>query len=163
MWEALAHRTSDWIVVLEDDAIPVPDFRAQLAQALTAAPTPVVSLYLGRKRPPQWQQRVSAALRRTFADDACWITANHMLHAVAIAVRADLVPSLLAHRTRLPWDEHFTTWAQRHGVSYTVPSLVDHADTGTLIAHRDGEPRPCGRVAWLCGRRTAWTDKAVTM
>ena len=45
----------EWSVILEDDAQPVQDFPDQLTQALTVAPTPIVSLYLGRRRPPHFQ------------------------------------------------------------------------------------------------------------
>ena len=46
----LWHQTNpaDWSVTLEDDAVPCKDFRRQLTQALTVAPTNICSLYLGR-------------------------------------------------------------------------------------------------------------------
>jgi len=51
-WELTTTLPAAWAAVLEDDAQPVPGFLTQAAQALTAAPEPVVSLYLGRTRLP---------------------------------------------------------------------------------------------------------------
>jgi GR25 family glycosyltransferase involved in LPS biosynthesis len=165
VWETLIGKISDWCVVVEDDALPVPDFRAQLDEALTVSPTPIVSLYLGRERPPHWQTRIEQAIHKAESVDACFITSNYLLHAVATAIRTPLLPSMLLHKTRLPWDEHLTAWATKHGhrIAYTTPSLVDHADTDTLIAHRDGQPRTPGRVAWQYGQRDNWTTSTIPM
>ncbi|CQD07193.1 bacteriophage protein [Mycolicibacterium conceptionense] len=39
-------RGAQWLVILEDDAVPVTGFRDQLDAALITAPAPIVSLYL---------------------------------------------------------------------------------------------------------------------
>src|SRR5690606_8297214 len=82
VWEVLADASAEWVCVLEDDAVPSPNFLAQITAALTVAPSPVVSLYLGRSRPPGVQSRIQGAIRRLDAEGACWITADRMLHAV---------------------------------------------------------------------------------
>lgn len=158
-------RGADFLVVLEDDALPVPGFRDQLAAALITTPAPIVSLYLGRSRPPQWQPRIADAVEKADANDASWITSGHLLHAVGYAVRTELAPSLLGHVTDLPVDEGISAWArtQRHQVAYTHGSLVEHADGPTLISHRDRQPRPPGRVAWRVGGRDTWTSRSVEL
>ena len=156
---------STWSIVLEDDAVPVDDFRRQAEQALVMAPSPIVSFYLGKRRPPHWQNRICHAVAQAANDDASWIISTHLLHAVGYAIRTELLPSLLDHTSARPSDEHITNWARRFGhvISYTFPSLVDHADLPTIVDHPDGQPRHPGRTAWYTATREHWTTKAVTM
>lgn len=149
-------------MIVEDDAQPIDGLRDQLAQALPMSPSPIVSLYLGRRYPTSWQNRIATAIMS--ADDACWIISTHLLHAVGYAIRTDLLPSLLAHPlTRPTPDELITHWARAHGhtIAYTWPSLVDHADWPTTTSHR-GERKP-GRVAWATGPHAVWNSKSVPM
>lgn len=161
----LAALPSTWSVILEDDAQPVPTFTDQLHAALIVAPSPIVSLYYGRQRPPQWQTRMSKALARADETDANWIVATNLLHAVGYAIKTELLPSLLTHTTPFPVDQHISNWAKTYGhtISYTTPSLVDHADQDTIVTHPDGQPRPPGRTAWTVGTRDTWTSEAVTL
>lgn len=155
---------SGWSVVLEDDAVLIADFRAQLREALLYAPSPLVSLYLGRMRPPQYQQEIGAAVDAADCAGADWILGTRLYHGVGYAVKTALLPSLANHPTDLPIDERISQWAMRFGhvVSYCWPSLVDHADMPSVIAqHRDGQPRPPGRVAWRAGAHTTWSSEAV--
>ncbi|ORV20950.1 hypothetical protein AWB98_01230 [Mycolicibacterium conceptionense] len=158
-------RGAQWLVILEDDAVPVTGFRDQLDAALITAPAPIVSLYLGRSRPPQWQPRISDAIEKADANDASWILSGHLLHAVGYAVRTELAPSLLGHVTDLPIDQSISVWArhQGHQVAYSWPSLVQHQDGPTLISHRDGQPRPPGRIAHRTGTRETWTSDSVAL
>lgn len=159
----LADRTSTWTVFLEDDAKPIPGFREQLHQALVMAPSPIVSLYAGRKKPTHWQGRYKKALAAAHTENASWLISTHLLHAVGYAIRTNHLPSLLAHTSPLPADQHITSWAKRYGhtVAYTVPSLVDHLDGPTTVNQQD-TPHP-GRKAWTFGSRDRWTTEAVTM
>ena len=154
-----------WSVVLEDDAVPAGDLREQLSLALPMAPSPLVSLYYGRKRPPHWQKRMAAAHAEALTDDANWIIGTNLLHAVGYAIRTELLPSLLDYTTTLPVDQHISQWAKTYGhlISYTHPSLVDHADLPTVVNHPDGQPRTLGRTAWTTGTRNHWTTKAVML
>lgn len=164
-WRYLARKASDFSLVLEDDAVLTSGFTDQLHSALDNAPTPVVSLYLGRQRPRQFQDRIAAATQQAEVQDASWIIGNHLLHAVAVAIRTDLLPSLLGRVTDLPIDHHISVWARqhRHQISYSWPSLVDHQDGPTLVNHPDGSPRTPGRTAWRTGTRTSWTSRSVEL
>lgn len=165
------HSDDDWLIVLEDDAVPVDDFTAQAAAALAASPSPVVSFYLGRHHLPEldWEKRKLDTIDKAQAEDANFITTNHLLHAVAVAMRRDHVTSMYHHLETLPLvlpiDEAITHWMHNRGVtvSYTWPSLVDHADQPTLFRHPDKLPRNPGRIAYQTGTRDTWTDKAVIM
>lgn len=166
-WEETATLDAAWSGVLEDDAQPVAGFVEQAEQALAVAPEPVVSFYLGRGRPPRWQERIDRANRVADRTNSCWITAPHAIHAVGIAIRTELRDDWLdfAHHNPLPIDERLSAWcvAREHRVAYTWPSLLDHRDGPTLVEHRDARPRDIPRVAWRTGTHTTWTSKAVAM
>lgn len=171
VWAQLADHDTEWSIVLEDDAIPVPDFVEQAQRALDNAPGHVMSFYLGRHHIPtiEWERRKQDAITRADDTDASFITTTYLLHAVATAMRTDAIPSMWNHINRLPdvfpIDEAITHWVQNYGltVAYTWPSLVDHADQPTTFRHPDKMDRPPGRIAYRTGQRNHWTDKAVTM
>jgi len=161
------HNRDDWAVVLEDDAIPVNGFTTQLAAALDNAPAPIVSLYLGRKRPPHWQNAIEKATTKATDTGACWITTRQLLHAVGVAVRTELVPDMLdaTMRSVRPWDYRIGEYARHidEHVAYMWPSLLDHADGPTVTKHEDRQNRIPGRKAWWTGTRDVWTPEQVTM
>ena len=169
VWQYLAdHRENhDWCIVLEDDAVPCNDFRNQLQQALTTAPlrAGIVSLYLGRQRPPQYQWAIEQAIEIADDHDASWLAAHSLIHAVGVAIRGEHVEQMLSRLTELPIDEAINWWAHNTTtkVFYTHPSLVDHADTDTLVEHRDGHRREPGRKAWRHGTREHWTTTQTPM
>ncbi|MEX3742412.1 hypothetical protein [Mycolicibacterium porcinum] len=164
-WAWLAEHTppNTWAVVLEDDAVPVPGFRHQVAAALATAPTPVVSLYLGRAWPRYIQPRIPNAIARATTTDAHWITARRLHHAVGVAIHHDHIHDMLNRvDPGQPIDETIGTWAAHRGlpVAYSWPSLVDHADLTSLISRdRTGQRRR----AWRIGTRNPWTAKAVPL
>jgi hypothetical protein len=162
-WEALQRNDRGWVVVLEDDAVPAAGFRDQLDQALAVAPSPVVSLYLGRSRPRRPQAAIAELVRN--GCDACWIVADEGFHAVGIALRGDCIGAMLhAAPMFLPIDKATGMAARRLRVSvaYTWPSLIDHADTEPAItAHPDGQPREPGRAAWRAGGRDTWDARCL--
>lgn len=179
-WHQDNNRTP-WAIVLEDDALPVVDFVHQAQEALQCAPSPVVSFYLGRSRPPHWQPSIG----RVIADPETlgprresWLTAPVLLHHVGVAVKTSLLPLMC---DSLPWhlqsgapiDEAISLWCRRMNirVAYTNPSLVDHDHTipSVITAHtslwhddpvaRD-DPRDI-RIAWTVGPRQRWNDRSV--
>lgn len=161
----LNKHTTPWAVTMEDDAKPIPGFTTQLQQVLAVAPTPIVSLYLGRQRPPHWQKRIATALAHAQHMDAHFIKATSLLHAVGYAIRTELLPSLLAHTTTLPIDQHISNWAKQHGhtIGYTHGSLLDHLDGPTTVQHPDKRTRRPGRTAWTLGPRPNWHSQSVPM
>jgi len=170
LWH-IDNNRSEWAVNLEDDAVPVPDFRNQVDNALAAAPTPIVSLYLGRHHIPtiHWEQRKETALAQADNAGAHWITTNTLLHAVAVAIRTDILPTVIAHTMRLPDfmpnDEAISHFVMNNmgSIGYTIPSLCNHADQPTLFKHHDKLPRPPGRIAYRTGQREHWNSQVVTM
>ena len=184
-WEWVAESGADWGVVIEDDARPVQNFADnQLPRLLDAAPTSLVSLYLGRGRPPHWQQslaKVFGSLDVRFnptAPNPHWLVADELLHCVGVALRTPLIANMIAHvRPRvhplhprqLPVDEAIGHWARSAGirVCYTRPSVLDHDDGPTLITrHLSQHAEETGvrdepRRAWSLGSRAFWDCTAV--
>lgn len=176
VWKHLAGTTTDWVLVLEDDAIPCDDFPDQLKQALTHTPTNVLSLYLGTSRPVWYQPRGEKSARKlqplitdalAKADDACYLTAPKLFHAVAVAIRTSLVRDMLAWTTesKRPIDYAISDWceARGHTVAYTLPSIVQHADGDTLFTHPDRQPRNRPRIAHQHGTRETWTTRSTPL
>lgn len=153
---------SEWVLLVEDDALPVDDFLHQLDQALTVAPSPVVSLYLGTSRPKHWQLFVTQAVQCANQADASWITATHLLHCVGVAVKTELAPLMADWCTNLdqPLDDHPVG---EHLIAYTWPSLCDHRDDTPVVSHPDGQPRNQPRIAHRAGTRNTWTTTSVAI
>ena len=168
LWGYLAESPSPYVVILEDDAQPCEHFRDQLGKVLSHAPSPIVSLYLGRGRPDQWQLPISSII----ATEACFITSDTLLSTVGYAVRTELLP-LMLHSVplsvdRLELPEAITRWAKRrkHTISYARPSIVQHRDVPPVIAtedRHDGQERTELRQAWLFGERRSWDSSAVEL
>lgn len=175
---------STWLCVLEDDAVPVEDFRHQLRLALDVAPAPVVSLYLGRHRPGHWQPSIAKAFGMINSDlhddvpDPCWFTGMGVLHCVGIAIKTSLVASMVDyvgwHLRTTPVDEAMSRWATRLriDVAHSMPSLVNHNNTlPTLITNRvsflygeDSDSRDNDiRLAWRAGTREQWNSSALVV
>lgn len=165
-----------WSVILEDDAVPMHDFSADLEHALrlTESYLPpsvkILSLYLGTGYPAHWQKRIGPALEV----DACFIDCPELLHAVGYAVAPDIkdeLASWLSGSTRMRSsapDYLMSMWlaARQYRVAYTNPSLVDHRDVRTVIRARSntfapGRNRP--RQAHNTTQRLTWTASCVTM
>jgi GR25 family glycosyltransferase involved in LPS biosynthesis len=165
-WQWLSTREADWLVVVEDDAVPVKDFTHQLEQALTAAPSPIVGLYLGDGFPPQWQTRIRQAVAQADTTGACWIT-GELLFGVGIAIKADLVEDMLTYtdHTTQGFDFAIKDWAKTRGhtIAFTYPSLLDHQDETSIAKHPDGGTRTIPRKAHKTGGRGTWTHRTVTM
>lgn len=150
-WMWCATQPEPWSLVLQDDAVPVPAMVETLTDGLTHLPSEgLVSLYLGTGYPGRWQTRIARAT--SGAGAASWLQSAHLLHGVAVAaptawVAGMVAPTSVSH----PYDEQLSRWCRdnHRPVFYTWPSLVDHADMGTLVDH--GTPRTRPRRAWRTG------------
>ncbi|MFG1794146.1 hypothetical protein [Nocardia sp. NPDC049149] len=166
-WRMTAERESDYALVLEDDAQPVPGFVEQAELALAVAPEPVVSFYTGMTRPKRWQERIAPAIAKADQAGSHWMVSTHVLHAVAVAIHVSLREDWLdfADGSKLPIDERLTAWclARDHKVAYSWPSLCNHADGPTLVRHANTGNTTGPRKAWRTGSRATWTPQSVPM
>lgn len=173
VYRRLAEAQCEYAVVLEDDALPIEDdFLGQLDSALSVAPAPLVSLYLGTSRPSEYQGRIQRALGRAQREQANWVVGKRLLHAVGVAIPVKMIESMLEFMSQVDRsvaiDEAIGQWAGLHSqgglsICYTVPSLVDHRDEETLFLHPDGRPRVKPRRAWQLGARTHWDSSSVRL
>lgn len=160
-----------WIVVVEDDCIPVPDFRTHAEEALQYAPTNLVSFYLGINHPSQFQYNFSKAVK----EQVSWIIHPTMRHAVGYAVKVECVPSLqesmspLLERNWAP-DDAISEYAKSHEhmVSYSNPSIVNHLDIPSVIQKRThlGLPvmgKPLARKAHRYGVPKRWDSSYIAV
>lgn len=151
----VATPSDEWVVVLEDDAVPVSNFSEILARQLSEVDTDrIVSLYLGKNRPPSIQPTIGRTIARA-DEDVSWMTTRMLWWGVGVCIPQRYVESVSDYVLSVdkPWDTSVGTWALKNQVDvwYTWPSLVDHLDEETTILHADGQPRAQGRVAWSTG------------
>jgi len=153
-----------WLIVLEDDAIPIPDFRIHAERALAYARTPLVSFYLGTGNNRDVQNAIRMATHTADKVGATWIAADALMFTVGYAVRRDAVNRLITAidttiRVEVPL--RITRWAQRVrvGVDYTWPSLVDHPDGYSII----GQTTIKGRRAHRHGTAACWDTGAIAL
>lgn len=161
-WRQHATNPADWNLNLEDDAVPVEKFRDQLDKALEVAPTPIVSLYLGGGY--IGDNLTEALLGNASTIGAHWAVAHGtILHAVALAVRREILAPMIEYlgtRTEAV-DSTLSSWAlsNSYQISYSIPSLVDHADEKSLVTKYRRTPRR----AFLTGQRDEWCSKLILM
>lgn len=166
---AADHRDKRWGMVIEDDAIPVSDFKATMAAACAVAPFPVVSAYLGRGRPVLWQHQIAQVM----AVQCDWLIAPDVFHGVGIGIRADHIDSMIGFVTASrpikarytePLDEAMGRWVRHKdiGVAYSHPSLLNHNPDLPSIIGEDREPTHTVEVPAVLGAhhdtnyRKAW-------
>lgn len=165
---ALMYRHVDWIILLEDDAVPVDNFRFHVKRALSYAPAPIVGLYLGCGNPSGEAGRQSGLAARTAVEqNLAWIMGDALIGSVGYAVRIRLVEPM-ANAIALRGEElplRVSRWAQSRNldVAYTAPSLVDHADGEPADCSLGQSPRRSERRAWDHGTRTDWDTEAVPL
>lgn len=150
-----------WVVVLEDDALPVDDFRQHAEAALAHVPY-LAGFYISRAG----ADRNLGELQRALETHTAWAVGLHMASALAYAIRTDILPAALgrwpAYGPTASVERRFTDWAREyrggdwHGEPrffYTLPSLVDHGgDESIVFENSDIEPRR----AWSLGVPPNW-------
>lgn len=134
--------------ILEDDAVAPADFRERAEAVGEQCPGILVSGYLGRLRPPQYQAEIKTRLGHPAARRDGVIMLPQLIHGVCYSVPVGDVARVV--RSMRPGPADFSVgdaWGGR--VAYCVPSLVDHADGPSVEKHPDKQPRAKGRTAWV--------------
>ncbi|EAA4494915.1 hypothetical protein DLM40_07165 [Salmonella enterica subsp. enterica serovar Cubana] len=136
------------VVVLEDDAIPVPLFAELVVDWLTRFPEALISFYLGTGRPPQYQMQIAERLILADKTNADVITLSRLIHGVCYSLPPQHINRVLAQ-----WDirkpaDYAVGDAYGGAVVYPCYSLVDHADGEPVEHHPDSAPRTERRRAW---------------
>lgn len=146
-----AHKDHDGhLIVLEDDAVPAEDFLDQAQAWIARFPDDLLSFYLGTGKPASWQVRIQGKLNLADKAGRDRVKLGQLLHGVCYALPCAKIAPLLAR----PFKPQFAidmkigdAWVSvmRRNVIYTLPSLVDHLDEGSLIAVK---PQRSPRRAW---------------
>lgn len=148
-------------VIVQDDAVPIPEFNVCAHLAIEHRPEDLIGLYVGRQRP--MRERVEKAVARADEIGASWITGERLCWGVATIVPTHAIPALLAFESSAPYDRRLgQAWRSVTGrdVVYCWPSLVDHADGESVIQGR--MLRQPGRVAHRVGV-PSWVDVSVAL
>lgn len=151
-WEAARDSGKKYAIILQDDALPIEDFRKHVADAIAAKPDEMISLYTGTHRPRK--QQVLDAVELAESQNASWLVANTLMWGVGVVLPTDQIQGMLdrIRKSVLPYDQRLGRWIEvsRRSVYYTWPSLVNHADEETVahtgkaqgvrVAHKVGIP-----------------------
>jgi len=157
----------DWVVCLEDDAVPLPEFRRHLSEALEYAPAPVVGLYLGTGNPSgEAQRQIRQAVVSAEERGHAWLLADCLIGSVGYALEAHLLEDMIEfiedRDEELPL--RISRWAQdrKIPICYTQPSLVDHADVDSIGRPWRGD-KYTGRKAWNFSQPSCWYTGTVQL
>ena len=136
------------VVILEDDALPLPGFNELAFDWLTRFPDNLLSFYLGTGRPPQYQQQIAASLIDADKRRGDYITLDRLIHGVCYSPPVSGLGRILQNWNRTKAADYAVGDALGRRVIYPCYSLVDHADGATVERHHDNEPRKERRRAW---------------
>lgn len=129
----LASGTPEPLLVIEDDAAPMPDFAKILKRAMAALPSDAHILYLGYSQAAHWRREVSAELVES---EYVWTTVGYIVWPAA----AELMLSML------PINQPVDNWMAQLNASgklksYCIrPKLIRQSDAwncGSDIRHSD--------------------------
>ncbi|EBP9658574.1 hypothetical protein N7W81_004334 [Salmonella enterica] len=136
------------VVVLEDDAMPVPLFAELVVDWLTRFPDDMLSFYLGTGRPPQYQMQIAERLIIADKTQADYITLPRLIHGVCYSVPQHHIERVLSRWESNKPADYAVGDAYGGAVVYPCYSLVDHADGEPVERHPDSAPRTERRRAW---------------
>lgn len=136
------------VVVLEDDAMPVPWFAELVVDWLTRFPDDMLSLYLGTGRPPQYQMQIAERLIIADKTQADYITLPRLIHGVCYSVPPQHIERVLSRWDSSKPADYAVGDAYGGAVVYPCYSLVDHADGVPVERHPDSAQRTERRRAW---------------
>ena len=136
------------VVVLEDDALPVPGFFGMTTDWLTRFPDSLVSFYLGTGRPPQYQMQIAERLIVADKTRSDFITLPRLIHGVCYSVPPQHIERVLSRWDSSKPADYAVGDAYGGAVVYPCYSLVDHADGEPVERHPDSAPRTERRRAW---------------
>lgn len=149
------HRAIEWaaeqacrVVVLEDDALPVPEFTGKVAEWLNRFPDALCSFYLGTGRPPQYQLDIATKLIAADKSRADYITLPRLIHGVCYSVPQQHIKRVLDKWNHTKAADYAVGDAYGGPVVYPCYSLVDHRDGQPVEPARDNQPRTERRRAW---------------
>jgi len=148
-------RALDWaasqkcrVVIVEDDARPVPGFIEKVSAWLNDKPDDLISFYLGTGRPPQYQATIAERLIAADKTRDDFITLPQLIHGVCYSVPVAKLADVLTCWDNSAAADYAVGSAYDGPVVYPCWSLVDHDDGEPVERHPDGIMRTERRRAW---------------
>ncbi|MFS7244791.1 hypothetical protein AB6880_03635 [Rahnella inusitata] len=135
-------------VILEDDALPVPDFANHVREWQQRFPDDLISFYLGTGRPPQYQLLIATSLIDADKRSRDFITMPRLIHGVCYSPPVSGMARIVQNWNYTKAADYAVGDALGQRVIYPCYSLVEHADISTVERHPDNEPRKERRRAW---------------
>lgn len=136
------------VVIVEDDALPVPGFISLVQDWVDKFPDNICSFYLGTGRPPQYQMQIAASLIEADKKQGDYITMDRLIHGVCYSPPQSGISTILDNWNRTKAADYAVGDALGRKVIYPCYSLVDHADGLPVERHSDRAPRNERRRAW---------------
>lgn len=160
------HPDAMWHIVLQDDAVLPPNFHETVCSLLRHADFTLTSFYVGQCRP--FPQRVNRAVGRAIRSKSTWLEARSLYWGVGVAIPTNQINDVLegVKDCDLPYDQRLGFYYDKNNmpVRYTLPSIVDHKDDGSLLPGHDrraSSPRVAHQ--FIGDRNIDWNDKVVKM
>lgn len=144
------------VVIMEDDALLLPEFTDSVREWVTRFPDNLISFYLGTGRPPQYQQQIAASLIEADKRRGDYITMDRLIHGVCYSPPVSGLSRIMQNWNRTKAADFAVGDALGGKVIYPCYSLVDHADGVTVERHPDNQPRNERRRAWRLARGIEW-------
>lgn len=143
------------VVILEDDALPLPGFIESAGEWVSRFPDNLISFYLGTGRPPQYQQQIATSLIDADKHRADYITLHRLIHGVCYSPPVSGIAKILMGWNHSKAADYAVGDALGGKVIYPCYSQVDHADVAGVEIPQDGQPRDERRQAWRLAIKTA--------
>lgn len=166
-WDAI-DRTSDWGMVVQDDALVCRDLIAGLEKAAVLLPERcLVSPYTGTRRPVA--SRVERAVNAARTANASWIRMPSLNWGVAIMAPTDIIDKMLPWCDKQTYPNYdrrvgrFAIDVMRLPTYCTWPSLVDHRDDDSLVGHGRGRKAHQFLGEDASALSVLWTPKSVDL
>lgn len=122
------------LIVLEDDAQPVPGFLNLASDWIDRHPEDLTSFYLGTGYLPTKPETVTNAIREADATGADHVTFERLFSAVAYTLPTHRIDGLKLGIKTVADTGLGRQWTMttRRPIYYTIPSLADHADLPSI-------------------------------
>lgn len=147
------HRAIQWaakqdcrVIIMEDDAVPVDDFRKLALDWMIAFPDEIISFYLGTSRPKDYQSKIDKLMAITQGNIR--IMLDKFIHGVCYTMSQENY-RLAAERYNVNRPADFAIGECFPGKSFVFvkDSLVEHLDGESVESHQDKQARTEPRKA----------------
>lgn len=142
-----AGQQKERVIIMEDDAIPVANFKEKAERWFELLPVQFISFYLGTSRPPQYQPVIDRLIEGSQSLGREFIWLNQLIHGVCYSPPIGSTREILTKLDKKKPADFAIGNAWGNSVYYPIKSLVEHADETSVEKHIDGRKSSGVRVA----------------